>query len=101
MKQPLKEMLKKIGGGHLLNENALTNAVLVKALKLANLNSKVKSVGGDKKFSQVEFKAGGYLSVYTNNDGSIDGDYETPSGKHKEYDVKDIKQLVKLLKKVF
>ena len=31
----------------------------------------------------------------------IDGDYETPSGKHKEYDVKDIKQLVKLLKKVF
>ena len=101
MKQPLKETLKRIGGGHLLNEADKPKDVLVKALKLANLNSKVKSIGGDKKFSQAEFKAGGYLSVYTNDDGSIDGDYETPSGKNKEYDVKDVKQLTKLLKQIF
>ena len=101
MKHKLQETYERMFGT--LNENSAEGRdELMKALKLANLHRKVKDVTkkrGD--WAQAEFKRGGYFSINTNNDGSIDGDYETPSGKHKEYDVKDIKQLVKLLKKVF
>ena len=82
------------------------NQILALAVKKANLNSKVKSLSKKTgNFAQVEFKDGSFLSVYANKDGSIDGDYETPKGKHEEYifskDRDVLKHLISLLKKVW
>jgi|15BtaG_2_1085339.scaffolds.fasta_scaffold13058_5 hypothetical protein len=99
-KSQLKEMIRE--EIQKLNERSEGRDELVKALKLANLHRKVKDISkksGD--WAQVDFKSGSWFSININNDGSFDGDYETRKGQYKEYDVKDMKQLVKLLKKDF
>ena len=80
MKQPLKEMLKKIGGGHLLNERVSDNDVLLDKknkswsieqndiTKALNKDSKiVKHVG--KKYLKGSYFDGLDL-VADNNDGT-------------------------------
>ena len=80
MKQPLKEMLKKIGGGHLLNERVSDNDVLLDKknkswsieqndiIKALNKDSKiVKHVG--KKYLKGSYFDGLDL-VADNNDGT-------------------------------
>ena len=113
MKQPLKEMLKKIGGGHLLNENNISkinkfykndpksddmkkeNAKLIKLLnnevkKVATiLNDKFENMSGESSDEPFNGASGKVDGAQVNIDFAGDGGpYSGPSIKSPSLNIK-------------
>ena len=75
MKQPLKEMLKKIGGGHLLNENKLQDY-------WDEITNEMDGKKIGKFWADVDMHTGGLSWGEPNSDFHI---YATPAWEGKKY----------------